>query len=62
MALENYVEMRDRVGDPAFALKKRVENLLEKTFEDTFRSRYAMVCYGGDGNVTWVWLLLPPPP
>lgn len=53
MALDNFVEMRDRVGDAQFLLKKSVENLLENKFEDRFRSRYAMVCYGGGGNITY---------
>ena len=53
MALDNFVEMRDRVGDADFLLKKSVENLLENQFEDRFRSRYAMVCYGGGGGITY---------
>lgn len=53
MALENFVEMRDLVADKRFLLMKAVENLLENTFESSFRSRYAMVCYGGSGNITY---------
>jgi kynurenine 3-monooxygenase len=53
MALDNFVEMRDRVGDIQFLLNKSVENVLENHFEDRFRSRYAMVCYGGGGNITY---------
>lgn len=53
MALDNFVEMRDRVGDAQFLLRKDVENILENNFEDRFRSRYAMVCYGGGGNITY---------
>ena len=53
MALDNFVEMRDRVGDAQFLLKKEVENILENKFEDRFRSRYAMVCYGGAGGITY---------
>jgi kynurenine 3-monooxygenase len=45
MALENFVEMRDRVGDPAFLLRKRVEHRIETTFPERYRSRYAMVMY-----------------
>jgi hypothetical protein len=30
---------------------KRVETLLENKSNGKYRSRYAMVCYGGDGNV-----------
>merc|ERR550517_183912 len=53
MALENFVEMRDHVADRRFLLMKAVENLLENKFESLFRSRYAMVCYGGGGNITY---------
>ncbi|MGE0706627.1 MAG: FAD-dependent oxidoreductase [Planctomycetota bacterium] len=45
MALENYVEMRDRVGDPAFILQKRVEQRVEAALAPRYRSRYAMVVY-----------------
>jgi kynurenine 3-monooxygenase len=45
MALENFVEMRDRVGDPAFLLRKRVEHLLEVEHPSEYRSRYALVMY-----------------
>lgn len=45
MALENFVEMRDRVGDPAFRLRKQVEHRLEVEMPREFRSRYSMVTY-----------------
>jgi kynurenine 3-monooxygenase len=53
MALENFVEMRDKTGDRKFQAMKRVENKLENQFGHKFRSRYAMVCYGGEGNVSY---------
>mmetsp|Transcript_20478 Transcript_20478/g.40545 ORF Transcript_20478/g.40545 Transcript_20478/m.40545 type:complete len:484 (-) Transcript_20478:126-1577(-) len=53
MALDNFVEMCSRVGDPQFLLKKQVEQLLENRFPHKYRSRYAMTCYGGFGNVTY---------
>lgn len=53
MALDNFVEMCSRVGDPKFLLKKSVENEIENKFPHKYRSRYAMVCYGGFGNVTY---------
>jgi len=53
MALENFIEMRSKVGDKKFLLMKNVQNILENTFPKHFRSRYAMVCYGGDGNLTY---------
>lgn len=53
MALENFVEMRDKTGDVKFQAMKKVENKLENAFPAKFRSRYAMVCYGGEGNVSY---------
>jgi len=53
MALENFVEMRDKTGDAKFQAIKKVENKLENCFPSKFRSRYAMVCYGGEGNVSY---------
>lgn len=47
------VQMRNRVGDRTFLLQKRVENRIENCLGEKFRSRYAMVCYGGAGNVTY---------
>ena len=54
MALENYVEMMARTAEPLFRKRKAVENALENSaLGGRFRSRYAMVCYGGAGNVTY---------
>lgn len=53
MALENYDEMQNKTGDQRFLLMKQVENKLESSYPDKFRSRYAMVCYGGAGNVSY---------
>jgi kynurenine 3-monooxygenase len=47
MALENYVEMSDKVGDPAFILKKRVEARVEQALAPRYRTRYACVVYSG---------------
>jgi len=47
MALENFVEMRDRVGDEAFLLRKAVEHRLEEAYPAEYRSRYSLVMYGG---------------
>jgi len=46
MALENFVEMRDSVGDARFLLRKQVEHRLEQEWPDEYRSRYSMVMYG----------------
>ncbi|CAE8683239.1 unnamed protein product, partial [Polarella glacialis] len=53
MAMENFLEMRDKTGDLRFQAMKKVENRLENAFPEKFRSRYAMVCYGGEGNVSY---------
>ncbi len=45
MALQNFVEMRDKVGDKAFLLRKAVEAGLEKRFPAKYRTRYALVAY-----------------
>lgn len=45
MALENWVEMRDKVGDPEFQLRKKVEAILEKEFPNEYRSRYGLITY-----------------
>lgn len=37
MALENFIEMRDKVGDGRFILAKRVEALLADKFPASFR-------------------------
>ncbi len=45
MALENFIEMRDRVGQADFQLKKKIEARLEKEFPSLYRSRYGMITY-----------------
>jgi kynurenine 3-monooxygenase len=45
MALDNFVEMRDRVASPVFRLAKRVEHGLEKALPDVYRSRYELVSF-----------------
>lgn len=45
MAIENFIEMRDKVGQPDFLLQKAAEKVLEKKFADKFASRYALVTF-----------------
>ena len=45
MALDNYIEMRDGVLDPKFALKKELSFRLEKEFPTYFIPRYSMVMF-----------------
>ena len=45
LANENFIEMRDKVGDPRFLFKKRVELALEARYPKIFVPRYAMVTF-----------------
>jgi kynurenine 3-monooxygenase len=45
LALENFIEMRDRVGDPRFLFKKKVELALEAKYPRLFVPKYAMVTF-----------------
>jgi len=45
MALENYVEMRDRVDDPDFLLQRQLERALAERHPGVFTPRYAMVSF-----------------
>lgn len=45
MALENFIEMRDKVGRPEFLLRKQVERLLEAKFPAQFTPRYSLVTF-----------------
>ena len=48
MALENYVEMRDTVRDPKYALRKELAFELERRLHDRFIPRYSMVMFHAD--------------
>ena len=45
LAIENFVEMRDRVADPHFLFRKKVELELEKKYPGRFVPKYAMVTF-----------------
>lgn len=45
LAIENFVEMRDRVADPKFLFRKKVELALEGKFPGRFVPKYAMVTF-----------------
>ncbi len=45
LAVENFVEMRDRVGDPRFLFRKKVELALEAKYPKLFVPKYAMVTF-----------------
>jgi len=48
MALENYLEMRERVADPRFQLQKRLSLELERRHPQRFIPRYTMVSFRHD--------------
>jgi kynurenine 3-monooxygenase len=45
MAVENFVEMRDRVADPGFLARKKVERALETRYPNVFVPKYSMVTF-----------------
>ncbi|MBI3554180.1 MAG: FAD-dependent monooxygenase [Elusimicrobia bacterium] len=45
MAVENFVEMRDKVADPRFQLEKRVEKALQERFPGEYTPRYSLVTF-----------------
>jgi kynurenine 3-monooxygenase len=45
MALENYLEMRDRVDDDDYLLQRALERALAERHPDRFVPRYAMVTF-----------------
>jgi kynurenine 3-monooxygenase len=45
LAVENFIEMRDRVADPRFLFRKKVELALEAKFPQYFVPKYAMVTF-----------------
>ncbi|WP_323661169.1 FAD-dependent oxidoreductase, partial [Pectobacterium versatile] len=45
MALENYLEMRDRVADPAFLLQRDLEQELQRRWPTRFVPHYTMVTF-----------------
>lgn len=45
MALENFIEMRDKTADPEFLFRKEVAHLLGNAFPDRFLARYERVSF-----------------
>ena len=45
LAQENFIEMRDKVGSPAFRATKKVEHALERLLPGRYLSRYEMVSF-----------------
>ncbi len=45
LALDNFVEMRDKVADPLFVLRKKIEVLLLEQFPDLYTPLYTLVTF-----------------
>ncbi len=45
MALENWTEMRDKVGDQKFLLRKKLEAAIEEKYPGLYKSRYGLITY-----------------
>ncbi len=45
LAVENFIEMRDKVADPAFLVQRAVEAELDKRLAGRYRSRYQLVAF-----------------
>ncbi len=45
LAIDNFVEMRDRVSDPLFLLRKRFEKLLHRLMPESYIPLYMMVTF-----------------
>jgi len=48
LAIENYVEMRDKVADPKFLLQKKIEARFSEKYPDMWTPLYVMVTYRTD--------------
>ena len=46
MALENFIEMRDKVADQKFLLRKKIEQKLSKKYPENYISKYSLVSFG----------------
>ena len=45
LAIDNYIEMRDSVGDEEWCFRKDIEHTLEKAFPESYISKYEMVSF-----------------
>ncbi len=45
LALENFIEMREKVADTKFLFRKKVDLELEKRFEGKYITKYGMVTF-----------------
>lgn len=45
MAYENFTEMRDKVADPKFLLRKKIEQQINKRYPEKYVSKYSLVSF-----------------
>ena len=45
LALQNFIEMRDLVGEPRFLLRKRIEALIQELYPEKYVPLYSMVTF-----------------
>lgn len=45
MAYENFIEMRDKVADPQFLLRKKIEKWIAETYPENYLPKYSMVSF-----------------
>jgi len=45
LAIENFIEMRDRVADPSFLFRKKAELVLQEKYPERFVPKYSMVTF-----------------
>ncbi len=45
MALENWIEMRDKVADHNFLLRRKMDSALEQKYPGLYKSRYGLITY-----------------
>ncbi len=48
MAIDNFVEMRDKVADPKFLLRKKIEAMMAREFPQHFKTQYTLVSFSPD--------------
>ncbi|MBC8112008.1 MAG: FAD-dependent monooxygenase, partial [Verrucomicrobia bacterium] len=48
LALENFIEMRDKVADEKFLLRKKIESHLHRTYPETWIPLYTMISFHHD--------------
>lgn len=55
LALANFIEMRDRVGQPAFLLQKKIEAWFSEKYPDRWIPLYTMVTFSPDIRYSQAW-------